>query len=346
MKKTAMYLVAIAAGLLLAETGLRLYFHESEATRTYWGRDAFVTDPELGYRHAPSTTAWAAREGSFGPFPISTNALGFHDHREILPGGPVPPRLAVGGDSFTFGLGVGQYEKTFCVQLEGRLRADPRFPPGIEVVNMSQTGYHVDQVCALIERHLDTVRPGMVLLSIDQHDRYMTPGEIRVPEMLDGLRLSPSRLFAGTFADQLRVHTFTAMRVSASPLLNARSYTQDMLLAKWLAPALREEGSARAEGGEREETPAIPPSIAHLKARLDERGIPLVCMVIYLPSDGGSAMSDLLREAGYTVVDVRCRPGWIIGGDSHWNVAGERESAAAAAAGLPPWPRKDEAQAP
>lgn len=46
--------LTLGAGLgpVLAEAGLRLA-HEHEADRNYWGRGAFVEDPELPFLHAP-----------------------------------------------------------------------------------------------------------------------------------------------------------------------------------------------------------------------------------------------------------------------------------------------------
>jgi hypothetical protein len=273
--------------------------------------------------------AWAGREGSFGPDAIATNGAGFRDRRPDARGSDTAPRIALAGASYTFGLGVGDYDALFHVRLEKLLRESGRFPPDLEILNMSQTGYHFDQVRRLIEIELDRMRPDAVLIALNRQDRFLAHADETVPEFRDGLRLYPGRAFPGGFVDVLRTRTWTVMRAETSPILSPAAAMQDQLLARAFRRA-RTDSSADD----------IDRSIADLQAlrdRLAERGIPLACVMIYRPGEPDEAVSDRIRAAGIPVVDVHSRLAWTLSGDGHWNEAGHANAAKLVAEALPAW---------
>ncbi len=138
--------IRIWKGLLA--TGLVLALLEGVASLAYfvwWGRMNYwrplpervhtVYDPELG---------WASEKGRvardvFGPgLDVSTNALGFRNASEFSP--EIPPgksRVVALGDSFTLGYDVGDSD-SWPAWLE-------RLCPRLEVPNMGQSGYGIDQ---------------------------------------------------------------------------------------------------------------------------------------------------------------------------------------------------------
>lgn len=90
------------------------------------------------------------------------NSLGFRDReypREQTPGAL---RIAVLGDSFTFGTGVN-LEDTLPKALERALAAE-RAPQPVEVMNWGVYGYNLGQQAALLERWIDAAEPDLVLV--------------------------------------------------------------------------------------------------------------------------------------------------------------------------------------
>lgn len=131
----------LAAGLVFAllEGVASLAFFVWSARMGYWRplpeRSHTVWDPELG---------WASQKGSvardvFGPgLDVSTNARGFRNTSEFevaIPAGKT--RVVALGDSFTLGYGVADSD-SWPASLE-------RLCPRLEVPNMGQSGYGIDQ---------------------------------------------------------------------------------------------------------------------------------------------------------------------------------------------------------
>jgi len=131
----------LAAGLVfvLLEGVASLAFFVWSVRMSYWRplpeRSHTVYDPELG---------WASRKGSvardvFGPgLDVSTNARGFRNASEFQASvAPDKTRVVALGDSFTLGYGVGDAD-SWPASLE-------RLCPRLEVPNMGQSGYGIDQ---------------------------------------------------------------------------------------------------------------------------------------------------------------------------------------------------------
>ena len=104
MKSRVRSIISVVVGVLLGvvsvEGALRLYFHEHEANRGYWGRDAFVSDPDLRYRHASSVTAYMGRYGTTGRVAITFNADGYRDRRSVPAEENDSYRILLAGASF------------------------------------------------------------------------------------------------------------------------------------------------------------------------------------------------------------------------------------------------------
>lgn len=138
-KRLAFSLVAVVLGLAMIEglcsLGLLFtdFFVSSDSPLTE--RSHTTYDAELGWVSQPSTSI----ADLYGPGrSITTNSQGFRGHREYpkeVPSGKI--RIICSGDSFTLGYGVGD-EDTWCAQLEAN-------NPGLEVINMGQGGYGLDQ---------------------------------------------------------------------------------------------------------------------------------------------------------------------------------------------------------
>jgi len=165
----AVALLPAAAGavaFLAAEASVRilrpgLVMGPDPVGETFWRHD-----PELGWAHRPSRIGTFSRpEFSHG---VSINSMGFRD-REREPArqgfaaaGSKTFRIAVLGDSFTWGHGV-EDEEVFTRLLEGLL-------PGVEVWNLGVSAYSTDQELLLLRRMAPVIRPDLVLVMISRND--------------------------------------------------------------------------------------------------------------------------------------------------------------------------------
>lgn len=169
----ALYLVL--ATLLLLEVGVRLW--------GYSGR--FLYDPiymrfqgsdEIPFVHKPNL----ANARAHGYSIANTDALGL---RSVEPGtryGPKQPgefRVAVAGDSVTFGVGVIHAEDTYCEVLE-RLLEKARPDLRVEVLNYGVGSYSVREMEATLRHRMFDVEPDVVVMAAIYADFNLarTPG--------------------------------------------------------------------------------------------------------------------------------------------------------------------------
>ena len=82
---------------------------------------------------------------------------------------PAKRRIAIVGDSFTFGLEV-PYGQTWGHQLEVLLG------PGVQVLNFGVDGYGVDQAFMRYQRDVAAWRPDVAILSVIDDDLRRTMG--------------------------------------------------------------------------------------------------------------------------------------------------------------------------
>jgi lysophospholipase L1-like esterase len=118
------------------------------------------TDPELGWTLRPLVRSLEG--GEAWQADLKTNALGFRDE-EHGPKAPGVTRVAVLGDSFVFGSGVGQDET-----LTRRLAA--LLGPGYDVVNLGVPGYGTDQALLTLRRFGPRLSPDVVLAGFFWND--------------------------------------------------------------------------------------------------------------------------------------------------------------------------------
>ena len=203
-------LLAVTSLLLTAiafEAVLRLVLREEEVNGNYWGVGAFEAFPGAGYRHAEGFEGFAYRRGVFDvPVRIAEHGLRQPDLAGQL---GYPERILVLGDSFAFGLGVGEAEA-----LPRRL-AERFNPRRVGVINGAQTGYSAIQEAEFGAWLSERVRPTLILqflfLANDVLDDYQRSHE-RV-EVHYGYRLPRDRRLRGPFFDYLRTHSYSWMFV-------------------------------------------------------------------------------------------------------------------------------------
>ena len=299
----------------LCEGGLRLYFHEHEADRVYWGRDAFVLEAGLPYRHVGHVSLPVGREGSFQQM-VHTNSLGFRDQREP-PAEPGDHRMLVVGASLAFGLGVLDADDLLHVRLEAELRKRPDWPDDLEIYNVSQSGYNIASVAELLRRNLGRYTPEAIFLTVPPS--AFKPQNALGSKIVHGYRMNPERFAAGTPLDWLRARSYLVMR-ALNPFDGGLQFHRERIL-----------GPTPRTAADLETTRELIGVLSELRDDLSRDGITLFC----IPVAGAVEASVALRRLGFRVISVPPPPEWILSGDFHMNGRGHRELAAIIARTLP-----------
>jgi len=125
-----------------------------------------------------SVLGWANRPGSYGTFrrrefayPVTINRYGMRYHDFEVPKKPGVMRIAVLGDSYTWGIGAREDERYPD-------RVEARFKGAVEVLNFGVTGYGPIQYYLNLDRVL-SFRPDVIVLGFclgnDMVDNAMSP---------------------------------------------------------------------------------------------------------------------------------------------------------------------------
>jgi lysophospholipase L1-like esterase len=134
---------------------------------------------DIPYVHKPNLHAAAGRGGAV----VNTDSLG---NRAATAGAKYGPkknneyRIAVVGDSITFGEGVRKTEDTYCAVL-GELLNRRAKPEGqnVRVFNFGVSAYSVREMAATLDVRVPAVQPDLVLMAIIPSDMDMTrTGEV------------------------------------------------------------------------------------------------------------------------------------------------------------------------
>ncbi len=293
---------------------MRVLMREEQVNGNYWGRGAFESFPEAGYRHAEGFEGFAFRRGVFEtPVKIGRYGLRQSDLDQQL---EFPELLLLLGDSYTFGLGVAE-EATFAHLLQGTLN-----PLGIGVVNGGQAGYSAQQEAAFGIWLGDRLEPQVILqclfLGNDVFDD--SRHSWRRIDVRYGYRLSKDRLLKGRLFDYLRTHSYVWLFVDGRwNRLRERKAWRSFHESSGLDPA-------GAVGSTIE-------SVMKLRDYCDERGIAFG--VVLMSRVGGprrflGPVMTSLEAASVPVLDLgeldfRARDQFEV--DGHWNEAGHRRAA-------------------
>lgn len=173
----------LVVGVLLASTGFAVAvgFTESALRLVYrwrtgywWGANEsppmFVADPEVGWRLRPSL---------HGRLVSSEYSTAVHlDERAFRVAGPsrsgerADVRIAMVGDSFTFGWGVEAAE-SFSTLLGGLIRTVTPSRPA-EIINLGVPNFGLPQEARLLDRWLPELHPTLVIVSTYLYDWDVT----------------------------------------------------------------------------------------------------------------------------------------------------------------------------
>jgi lysophospholipase L1-like esterase len=151
-----------------------VFFVALVATADYMA-GLLVAPPDSAALVFPPNSAEAFSSSEFH-YTVRTNALGMRDH----PVGPRTPgqcRIAVLGDSFTFGFGL-ELEATWIKQLEARLRESCR---QVEVLNLGKAGCGVPHYVEIAQRALPVLQPDILIVALLQGDDLASAWQYEAP---------------------------------------------------------------------------------------------------------------------------------------------------------------------
>lgn len=174
LKKPALLLASLVAGLLIAEVALRALSIGYPLIST--------PDPYCGSRLQPGFTGWVGKEGGAE---IHVNRAGFRDREHSRTKPPGTLRIAVLGDSYAEALQVAR-EDTFWSVLERELQSCPQLAGrNVEVLNFGVSGHGTAQQLLTLRHHVWDYSPDLVLLAffsgndVRNNARDLEPDDVR-----------------------------------------------------------------------------------------------------------------------------------------------------------------------
>ncbi|HVF67509.1 MAG TPA: SGNH/GDSL hydrolase family protein [Pyrinomonadaceae bacterium] len=167
--KILVVLGSLAAGLLLAEAGLRLV--------GFRYLNLYRDDPEVGYSLRPGAEGWWREEGEAY---IRVNSEGLRDREHAKEKPPGTLRVAVVGDSYAEALQVPA-EAAFWSVAERRLRGCAALGGReVEFINFGVSGFSTARELLLLRTRVWQYSPDVVLLLVttgnDVRDNFRAPG--------------------------------------------------------------------------------------------------------------------------------------------------------------------------
>jgi hypothetical protein len=246
---------------------------------------SFDRTTDIPYIHKSNLREARAR----GLAVINTDNLGLRTTRVGASYGVKPPneyRIALVGDSVTFGEGVPRTEDTFAQVLEDMLNRQPgRF---VRVFNFSASGYSVKQMAASLEYRMLDIQPDLVVLAM-------------IPEDFNILR-TPDINARGYLVDRRMpfLQSSSIVREALRPI--RLMYLFREVILRWISPSKDREPSRLLERGD------IPESyryVQRFKAIAEENRLPY--LVVLLPKQKEKAWGPLpsrLTRDGVTYLDL------------------------------------------
>jgi hypothetical protein len=284
LKRLLLALYVTGATLALFEAGVRVSgYSEHHICDPIYAR--FGESPaEIPYVHRPNLSGARGR----GLSVVNTDSLGLRSTVAGETYGPRRPgeyRIAVVGDSVTFGEGVREASDTFAKALEDALNGR-QAGARVRVFNFGASAYSVRVMEATLRRRVPAVEPNLVLLAIIPADFNLG----RTPGVDSYGYLSDDRLSGFLPRDSRarlvlrKIHALYLLRDVVYPLLDGGTKAEDVIAA----------------GG-------VPDSYSFVKAFAEDAERSGVdCRVVLLPSLGGGfgRLTSQLQSDGVPFVDL------------------------------------------
>jgi hypothetical protein len=183
-------------------------------------REASAKGSYLVYDELLGWTIGASRGSRDGQYYSSVEGIRSHGPNVSFSNAPVSYRIALVGDSFTFGV-KARYEDTWGHGLERILGA------GVQVLNFGIDGYGVDQMYLKYIQDVRPWQPNLVILGLINHDFYRSVAVYNFASMGWALPFAKPRFIERE--NQLRLlnvplptpeEIFTALSISELPFID------------------------------------------------------------------------------------------------------------------------------
>ena len=231
LKRLLFVVYLSAATFALLEVGVRVSgYSERHLCDPIYARFDAAPD-EIPYVHRPNLSGARGR----GLSVVNTDSLGLRSNVAGETYGAREAeeyRVAVVGDSVTFGEGVRDCGETFAKVLEGELNRG-RTGARVRVFNFGASAYSVRVMEATLRRHMLAVEPNLVLLAIIPADFNLA----RTPGVDSYGYLSDDKL-SGFLARDSRarlvlrkIHALYLLRDVIYPLLDGSTKAEDVIAA-------------------------------------------------------------------------------------------------------------------
>lgn len=163
LKRLAAAGLGLVAGLALLEGAMQLFGSHQPHPPLYPGErippDDPSAEPSIGWKLPPSSSVVESKDEYSVTY--RANPQGFRSPHDFEDGSGAP-RIALLGDSYTFGSGV-PYEQTFAALLEAKT-------PGSATLNYGIGGFGVDQMWMTLRHYALPLRTDIVVLTFIRHD--------------------------------------------------------------------------------------------------------------------------------------------------------------------------------
>jgi len=270
--RAVLVLVSSLLGLLIAEGGLRIRF--PQATAVPWQDEISgiaSLQPNARGRHVVPHTFNVT---------VSVNSQRFRGRREYAPEPPLGViRIAVLGDSFTFGLGAND-DESYPAQLE-RILADAVRKGRVEVINAGVPGTGTGEEALYYDIWVKRFHPQVVVLTVYRND-VENDRRQRVFNLDERGRASSRTMQELRATSQRRRLLWqVANAVPGYPFLAQHSHLLNLLRRTISAIAVRKKAVIDWEYLRKEGLALMGAEVTWLKQRTQESGARLV--VVFLP---------------------------------------------------------------
>jgi lysophospholipase L1-like esterase len=322
-------LALIAGSLLVCSAATELTLRLLAPIRTYVSPLASFhqSDRELGWSGTPNLKA-KFKKVDFDVL-VCADADGFRQKETTVQPNPRSPVIAVFGDSFAWGWGVGNGQVVTDV-MQNRLGTR------VDIRNFGVNAYGTVQESLLLKRSLrNGLQPGYVMVMLFKNDFY------------DNTDRGPGRPYLAVVGTNVTLQNYPVVRRAINPLkklvklsylLSAIAYVADFTKESRHVASLQ---TSTFQEGRVAEVPrsAMDFALRQFKATCDGAGSRLA--FVYVPdygdvksrdtADARKVMKDLCEQAGVMLVDLtegfRQAAGaqperYYFPHDEHWNAAG------------------------
>ncbi len=234
---------------------------------------------------------------------VELNSLGLREREFKLPKPPGSVRVAMLGDSFTFGQGVDQTERMGSVLERELIARTQSFERNIECLHLGVSSWNIHSEAAYLRRQLHILQPDLVVHQVFMNDL----------EDSFGVR---------GFATQAKFATAARQRADSLYRITQKlgGQTHDNLIPYALDWESKRRYSACAD------------ELADLADSVESSGARYLCLVIW-PTGSSAArkhLTHLLRPDQVTYVSNKIQKSsqyWVSRSDQHWNAAAHKRVA-------------------